>query len=83
MYRRGVWPYVQPIPLNIAALINADYTVTLARLPEGPALGMASHSHYSSAGVATGSATLFDHHGPVGSCVSVALAHSGFLASPP
>jgi hypothetical protein len=63
--------------------INADYTLTLGRLPEGPALGMASHSHYSSVGVATGSATLFDRHGAVGSCVSVALAHSGFLAPPP
>ncbi|MDT7755638.1 MAG: hypothetical protein QOH27_1536 [Mycobacterium sp.] len=63
--------------------INADYTVTLGRLPKGSALGMASHSHYSSAGVATGSATLFDRRGAVGSCVSVALAHSGFLAPPP
>jgi Thioesterase-like superfamily len=63
--------------------INADYTLTLSRLPAGPALGMASHSHYSSAGVATGAATLFDRDGAVGSCVSVALAHSGFLAPSP
>jgi hypothetical protein len=62
--------------------INADYTVTLSRLPEGPVLGMASHSHYSGSGVATGSATMVDVDGPVGSCVSVALAHSGFLAPP-
>jgi Thioesterase-like superfamily len=63
--------------------INADYTVTLSRLPEGPALGLASHSHYSNAGVATGSATLVDREGVIGTCVSVALAHSGFLAPPP
>jgi hypothetical protein len=63
--------------------INADYTVTLSRLPEGPVLGMASHSHSSHDGVAAGSATLVDRSGVVGSCVAVALAHSGFLAPPP
>nr|WP_319453819.1 MULTISPECIES: thioesterase family protein [unclassified Mycobacterium] len=63
--------------------INADYTVTLSRLPEGPVLGLASHSHYSDAGVATGSATLVDARGPVGTCVAVALAHSGFRPPSP
>lgn len=63
--------------------INADYTVALSRLPDGPVLGMASHSHVSHDGVATGSATLVDPRGAIGSCVAVALAHSGFLAPPP
>ncbi len=58
--------------------INADYTVTLSRLPEGPHIGLASLTHYSDDGVATGSAVLVDHMGPIGSGVSVAIAHSGF-----
>jgi hypothetical protein len=43
--------------------INADYTITLSRLPDG---------------LATGTATLVDLRGAVGSCVAVAVAHSGF-----
>ena len=60
-------------------LINADYTLTLSRLPEGPHIGLASLTHYSSDGVATGSAVLVDRKGPMGNAVSVAIAHSGFL----
>src|SRR5690349_6964646 len=44
------------------AFINADYTLTLSRLPLGPYIGLAALSHYSDAGVATGSASLFDVH---------------------
>lgn len=62
--------------------INADYTVTLSRLPQGSVLGMASHSHLSHDGVATGTATLLDVHGAVGNCVAVAVAHSGFRPPP-
>jgi hypothetical protein len=58
--------------------INVDYTLTLSRLPAGPHIGLASQTHYSNDGIATGSAVLVDHSGPIGSCVSVALAHSGF-----
>lgn len=58
--------------------INVDYTLTLSRLPEGPHIGLAALTHYSNEGVATGSAVLVDHQGPVGSAVSVSLAHSGF-----
>lgn len=58
--------------------INADYTLTLSRLPEGPHIGLASLTHHSHDGVATGSATLVDHKGPIGSGVSVSIAHSGF-----
>jgi hypothetical protein len=61
--------------------INADYTLTLSRLPEGPHIGLASLTHSSHEGVATGSAVLVDHKGPIGSAVSVAVAHSGFRAS--
>jgi hypothetical protein len=66
--------------------INADYTLTLSRLPEGPHIGLASLTHSSHEGVATGSAVLVDHRGPVGTAVSVSIAHSGFRppsAEPP
>jgi hypothetical protein len=71
---------------NGLQFINADYTLTLTRLPEGPHLGLASLTHHSHDGVATGSATLVDLKGPIGSTVSVAIAHSGFRppsAKPP
>jgi len=58
--------------------INADYTVTLSRLPDGPHIGLASLTHSSHDGVASGSAVLVDHRGEIGSAVSVAIAHSGF-----
>lgn len=54
--------------------INADYSVTASRLPDGEFLGLAAGSHYGTAGVATGSATLFDRHGPIGTSSAGALA---------
>lgn len=63
---------------NGLQFINADYTLTLTRLPDGPHIGLASLTHYSDDGVATGSAVLVDRKGPIGSSVSVAIAHSGF-----
>lgn len=63
---------------NALQFINVDYTLTLSRLPEGPHIGLASLTHHSQDGVATGSAIVVDHAGPIGSCVSVAIAHSGF-----
>lgn len=63
---------------NALQFINADYTLTLSRLPEGPHIGLASLTHSSHDGVATGSAILVDRNGPIGSGVSVAIAHSGF-----
>jgi hypothetical protein len=62
--------------------INADYTVTLSRLPEGVYIGLASVTHYSNAGVATGVATLFDETGPIGSGMATALANPGFTPPP-
>jgi hypothetical protein len=58
--------------------INADYTLTLSRLPEGPYIGLAALTHYSHAGVATGVATMVDQFGPIGSGVATALANPGF-----
>ncbi|ORA18588.1 hypothetical protein BST14_06680 [Mycobacterium arosiense ATCC BAA-1401 = DSM 45069] len=54
--------------------INADYTVTASRLPDGEFVGLAAQSHYGTAGVATGAATLFDQHGPLGTSSALAVA---------
>lgn len=53
--------------------INADYTVTASRLPDGEYIGLAAQSHYGTAGIAAGSATLFDRHGPLGTSTALAL----------
>lgn len=58
--------------------INADYTLTLSRLPDGEYIGLAALTHYSHAGVATGTATLFDRRGPIGTGVATGLANPGF-----
>ena len=63
---------------NSLQFINADYTLTLSRLPEGTRIGLASLTHHSHDGIATGSAVLVDQVGPIGTGVSVAIAHSGF-----
>lgn len=63
--------------------INADYTLTLSRLPEGSMVGLASQNHSTHDGIATGSATLLDERGVIGSSISVSLAQSGFLPPTP
>ncbi len=70
---------------NGLQFINVDYTLTLTRLPDGPYIGLASLTRQSHDGVASGSAVLVDRKGPIGSAVSVAIAHSGFrpIAKPP
>lgn len=67
---------------NALEFINVDYTLTLSRLPQGPHIGLASLTHYSTDGIATGSAVLVDTKGPVGNCVSMSIAHSGFRPPP-
>ncbi|QLL07618.1 acyl-CoA thioesterase domain-containing protein [Mycobacterium vicinigordonae] len=61
--------------------INVDYTLTLSRLPKGSEIGLASLTHYSDDGVATGSTVLVDRDGPIGNGVSIAIAQSGFRPS--
>jgi acyl-coenzyme A thioesterase PaaI-like protein len=61
--------------------INADYTLTLSRLPDGPDIGLAALTQSNAAGVAAGSAALFDRHGQIGAATVTALANPGF--SPP
>ncbi len=61
--------------------INADYTLTLSRLPEGPYIGLASLTHYSEAGIATGAASMFDARGPIGCGVTTSAANQHFKGS--
>lgn len=63
--------------------INADYTVTASRLPDGEFIGLAAQSHYGTAGVATGAATLFDCHGPIGTSSALAVAQPADAFKPP
>ncbi|WP_188193379.1 acyl-CoA thioesterase domain-containing protein [Nonomuraea sp. SYSU D8015] len=55
--------------------INADYTLTLARLPEGDVIGVEATGHLNAAGVATGQVTLHDTTGPIGFCTVTAVAN--------
>lgn len=61
--------------------INADYTLTLSRLPVGPEVGLAAMTQSHDAGVAAGSAAIFDRRGQIGAATVTALANPGF--SPP
>ncbi|MGE2737623.1 thioesterase family protein [Mycolicibacterium vaccae] len=60
------------------SFINADFTLALSRLPRGPYIGLAALTHYSADGVATGSTTLFDADGPIGTGLSTAIANLHF-----
>ncbi len=61
--------------------INADYTLTLCRLPEGPYIGLAALTHYSANGIAVGSASLFDARGPIGTGVTTSAANPHFAGT--
>ncbi|TMR19964.1 thioesterase family protein [Nonomuraea turkmeniaca] len=56
--------------------INADYTLTLARLPAGELIGLEATGHLSGSGVATGQVTLHDTEGPIGFCTVTAVANA-------
>lgn len=55
--------------------INGDLTVALSRLPVDEWIGIQAVSHHAAAGIAVGSATLFDHLGPFGSGLTTAVAN--------
>jgi len=63
--------------------INADFTMTLSRLPVGEFIGLAADAHHGVDGVATGAATLFDEQGPIGTSIAVALAQPADAFRPP
>ena len=60
---------------NGIGYINGDLTVTLARLPRSEFLGVQGDARFAAAGVATGTATLFDDYGPIGTAIVTALAN--------
>jgi hypothetical protein len=60
---------------NGVAFINADYTLTFARMPEGELIGMEAAGRIAAAGISTGHVTLHDTTGPFGFCVVTALAN--------
>lgn len=55
--------------------INGDLTVALSRLPVSDYIGVQANSHWTSAGVAVGDATLFDDIGPFGIGMVTAIAN--------
>ena len=55
--------------------INGDLTVGLCRLPLGDHIGVQADSHWCSAGISVGTATLFDDAGPFGTGMVTALAN--------
>nr|WP_278264534.1 thioesterase family protein [Nocardia sp. AG03] len=57
--------------------INADMTLTLARLPIGQELGLQALDHVAADGVAVSTATLYDRTGRLGTCVITAVANAG------
>jgi len=56
--------------------INADITLTLGRLPEGPQVGLSTVDRVMLDGIAVGTATVFDRAGRLGTAVVTALANS-------
>ncbi|MEB3370401.1 acyl-CoA thioesterase domain-containing protein [Saccharopolyspora mangrovi] len=54
--------------------INADYTLTLSRMPTTPEVGMEATGHLSDTGVATASTTFHDSRGPFGYCNVTAVS---------
>lgn len=60
---------------NGIGYINGDLTVTLSRLPMSEFIGVQGDSRTAAAGVATGTATLFDTHGAIGTAIVTALAN--------
>lgn len=60
------------------AFINADYTLALSRLPDGPYIGLAALTHSSADGIASGSAALFDRLGPIGTGLSCSIGNFNF-----
>lgn len=55
--------------------INADYTLSLSRLPLSDAIGMESTGHSSEDGIAVGHCTVFDTVGVIGYCLTTAVAN--------
>ncbi|MFC9995051.1 thioesterase family protein [Nocardia sp. NPDC127526] len=57
--------------------INTDMTLALARMPEGPEIGVEADSHLSEHGIAVGVATLFDRRGSFASAMVTSVSNAG------
>lgn len=55
--------------------INGDLTVALSRLPVDEWIGIQADTHHAAAGLAVGTATLFDSAGPFGAGLTTAIAN--------
>ena len=55
--------------------INADYTLSLTRLPKATQIYLVLHTLCIHDGVASGAAAVFDEYGPIGNSMAVALAN--------
>ncbi len=56
--------------------INADVTLTLARLPIGVTVGLRALDRVEVDGVAVSSCTVFDRHGPLGTTVVTSMSNT-------
>ncbi|OZD13104.1 hypothetical protein CH253_18780 [Rhodococcus sp. 06-156-3C] len=62
--------------------INADVTLALARLPEGPGIGMAALDHVETDGITTSVVSVFDRTGTLGTAVVCAVANLDVTVDP-
>ncbi len=60
--------------------INADYTLSLSRLPRGPYIGLAALTQSAHEGIATGTVVVFDAYGETGTGVTNALVNPSWKA---
>ena len=56
--------------------INTDITLSISRLPTGREVGLSALSWYANAGIATGTAVLFDRHGVLGTSTVTSLGNA-------
>ncbi|MCP5029762.1 MAG: thioesterase family protein [Actinomycetia bacterium] len=55
--------------------INGDYTLAMARYPQGSWVGLETTTHLAADGIAVGAMTLYDTDGPFGTSTTTALAN--------
>lgn len=55
--------------------INSGMTLTLARLPEGPEIGLQAQDHVASNGIMVATAVMYDRTGPLGTCVATGISN--------
>ncbi|MEU1986014.1 acyl-CoA thioesterase domain-containing protein [Nocardia sp. NPDC019395] len=55
--------------------INSDVTVTLARLPIGPGVGVLAQDQVAAGGISIGTVSLYDRSGPLGTAVVTAVSN--------